>query len=182
MSIEIVINGFGRTLTAPGQIPLEESDARTVIESTGKSRSRRTSTSKRMTKPKVLFIVISSVCLSMSGLRGSEVAPGAGTPTALPLLVDLGAGRCVPCRLMAPILAELEKDYAGQLKVTFIDVLKNRAEGGRFGVLVIPTQIFYDATGRERFRHEGFMAKKDILAKWEELGVELKVPPAEKKS
>ena len=83
---------------------------------------------------------------------------------------------------MAPILAELEKDYAGQLKVTFIDVLKNRAEGGRFGVLVIPTQIFYDATGRERFRHEGFMAKKDILAKWEELGVELKVPPAEKKS
>ena len=77
---------------------------------------------------------------------------------------------------MAPILAELEKDYAGQLKVVFIDVWKNRAEGERYGILVIPTQIFFDATGKERFRHEGFMAKKDILAKWEELGVELKAP------
>ena len=128
--------------------------------------------------------LISCVCLSMSvaNLRAAEVAPGAETQTALPLLIDLGAGKCVPCRLMAPILAELEKDYAGQLEVMFIDVLKNRAEGERYGVLVIPTQIFYDATGKERFRHEGFMAKKDILAKWEELGVELRVPPAEKKS
>jgi thioredoxin 1 len=47
---------------------------------------------------------------------------------------------------------------------------------------MIPTQIFYDATGTERFRHEGFIAKKDILAKWRELGVELKSPAGEKKS
>ena len=132
----------------------------------------------------IRWFLISCVCLSMSvtNLRAAEVAPGAEAQTALPLLIDLGAGKCVPCRLMAPILAELEKDYAGQLKVVFIDVWKNRAEGERYGVLVIPTQIFFDATGKERFRHEGFMGKKDILAKWEELGVELKVPPAEKKS
>jgi thioredoxin 1 len=38
---------------------------------------------------------------------------------------------------------------------------------------VIPTQIFYDAAGRELFRHEGFFGKDDILAKWKELGVSL---------
>jgi thioredoxin 1 len=39
---------------------------------------------------------------------------------------------------------------------------------------VIPTQIFFDAEGKELFRHVGFFAKEDILAKWKELGVELK--------
>jgi thioredoxin 1 len=128
-------------------------------------------------------LLIGAACLSMpvANLRAAEVAPGAETQTALPLLVDLGAGKCIPCKLMAPILAELEKEYAGHLKVVFIDVWKNRAEGERYGVLIIPTQIFFDATGKERFRHEGFMAKKDILAKWEELGVPLNAPPAEKK-
>jgi thioredoxin 1 len=36
---------------------------------------------------------------------------------------------------------------------------------------MIPTQIFFDAEGRELFRHTGFLAKEDILAKWKELGV-----------
>jgi thioredoxin 1 len=38
---------------------------------------------------------------------------------------------------------------------------------------MIPTQIFYDADGNELFRHEGFYAKEDILAKWAELGIDL---------
>lgn len=95
----------------------------------------------------------------------------------LPRLVDLGAEKCIPCKMMAPILAELAKDYAGQLNVVFIDVWKNREEGARYGIQLIPTQIFYDATGKELFRHEGFYAKKDILAKWAELGVKLAPPP-----
>ena len=43
-----------------------------------------------------------------------------------------------------------------------------------YGIEMIPTQIFYDANGKELFRHIGFFAKDDILAKWKELGVELK--------
>lgn len=93
----------------------------------------------------------------------------------LPRLVDLGADKCIPCKLMAPILADLTKDYAGQLDVVFVDVWKQPGEGKAYGIQVIPTQIFYDASGQERFRHEGFMAKKDILAKWKEIGVELRV-------
>ena len=100
----------------------------------------------------------------------------------LPRLVDLGAGKCIPCKQMKPILDELTRDYAAQFETVFIDVWENRKEGTRYGIRIIPTQIFFTADGRERFRHEGFMAKKDILAKWRELGVELQDPaPPEKR-
>jgi thioredoxin 1 len=118
----------------------------------------------------------------VTGLRAAEGAPAAEAKPAFPRLVDLGADKCIPCKMMAPVLAELAKEYAGQLDVVFIDVWKNPGEAPRYRINVIPTQIFFDAAGRELFRHEGFYAKKDILAKWKELGVELKAPPAPKES
>ena len=105
-------------------------------------------------------------------LRAVDAAP------AFPRLVDLGAGKCIPCKQMKPILAELTQEYAGQFEVVFIDVWENRAAGEPYGIRLIPTQIFFAADGKELARHEGFMAKKDILAKWRELGVELKDPVA----
>jgi thioredoxin 1 len=92
----------------------------------------------------------------------------------LPRLVDLGAGKCIPCKMMAPILEELKKEYAGRINVEFIDVWVNPDAGKPYGIEMIPTQIFFDASGKELFRHTGFFAKEDILAKWKELGVELK--------
>jgi len=97
---------------------------------------------------------------------------------ALPRLVDLGAGKCIPCKQMKPVLAELTQEYAGQFEVVFIDVWENKAAGEPYGIRLIPTQIFFAADGKELARHEGFMAKKDILAKWKELGVALKDPVA----
>ncbi|MGQ9650107.1 MAG: thioredoxin family protein [Phycisphaerae bacterium] len=105
----------------------------------------------------------------------------AGTPTGqdtaagkkLPRLVDLGAGKCIPCKQMAPILESLKKEYAGRLEVEFIDVWENPQAGHRYRIRMIPTQIFYDATGKELFRHEGFYGREDILKKWKELGVDL---------
>lgn len=94
-------------------------------------------------------------------------------PAALPMLLDLGADKCVPCKMMAPILDELKKEYDGRLNVVFTDVWKNPDEASKYGIRLIPTQIFFDASGRELFRHEGFISKEDILAKWKELGVNL---------
>ena len=91
--------------------------------------------------------------------------------TALPRLVDLGAGKCIPCKLMAPILEELRKEYKGKFDVIVIDVWKDRSAGSKYRVRVIPTQIFYDAEGTELFRHEGFYSKEDIIGKWKELGI-----------
>ena len=75
--------------------------------------------------------------------------------------------------MMAPVLEELKKEYAGRLIVEFIDIWKNPEQGDAYQVQMIPTQIFFDASGRELFRHEGFFSKADILAKWKELGVDL---------
>ncbi len=92
----------------------------------------------------------------------------------LPKLVDLGADKCIPCKMMAPILDKLKKDFAGKLEVVFIDVWKNADEGSKYKIRVIPTQIFYSPEGKELFRHEGFYSREDILAKWKELGFEFK--------
>jgi thioredoxin 1 len=124
-----------------------------------------------------ITITLAGFLLLTTGLRAADDSAGAEPKAALPRLVDLGAGKCIPCRMMKPILDELTREYAGQFDVVFIDVWENREEGKRYGIRMIPTQIFYDASGTERFRHEGFMAKKDILAKWQELGVSL-TPPA----
>ena len=115
---------------------------------------------------------------------GNALAPVAGSsstgePTqatqgkALPRLVDLGAGKCIPCKMMAPILEDLKKTSVGKLDVQFIDVWENPDAGRPYRINVIPTQIFYDAAGKELFRHEGFFGKEDILAKWREFGVDL---------
>ena len=73
--------------------------------------------------------------------------------TKLPKLIDLGADKCIPCKMMAPILEGLKKDYAGKFDVEFIDIWKNPAAGEQYRIEMIPTQIFYDAEGKERFRH-----------------------------
>ena len=92
---------------------------------------------------------------------------------ALPRLVDLGADKCIPCKMMAPMLEEMKKEYAGTFNVEFIDVWKNPEEAKKYGIKIIPTQIFFDASGKELFRHEGFFSKEDILNKWEKLGINL---------
>jgi len=113
---------------------------------------------------------------SMSAMAGEAWQSGTNAPAKakLPRLVDLGAGKCIPCKKMAPILEKLKKEQARRLEVEFIDVWKEPDAGKPYGIKLIPTQIFYDAAGKELFRHEGFISEEDILAKWKELGVDLK--------
>ncbi|MGA2172983.1 MAG: thioredoxin family protein [Sedimentisphaerales bacterium] len=98
------------------------------------------------------------------------------TTAKLPRLVDLGATKCIPCKMMAPILEGLKKEYKGRLEVVFVDVWENPDEAKKSAIRVIPTQLFYDASGKELYRHEGFFSKEDILGKWKELGVDLSSP------
>ncbi len=95
------------------------------------------------------------------------------TGANLPKLLDLGADKCIPCKMMAPILEGLKKEYPDRMNVEFIDVWKNPDAGKRYGIEMIPTQIFFDANGKELFRHTGFFGREDILAKWKELGVDV---------
>jgi thioredoxin 1 len=86
-------------------------------------------------------------------------------------MVDIGAKKCIPCKMMAPIMEELEKEYKDRAAIIFIDVWENPAAGKQFRIQLIPTQIFYTAEGKEVLRHEGFMEKAAIVAELEKLGV-----------
>ena len=86
-------------------------------------------------------------------------------------MVDLGAKKCIPCKMMAPIIEELVREYQGRAAVLFIDVWENPDAAPKFGVRAIPTQIFYDAQGKEISRHEGFMDKASIVAVFQQQGV-----------
>lgn len=87
-------------------------------------------------------------------------------------LVDLGAGACIPCKMMAPIVEKLEKVYQGKAAVVFLDVWKDQAPARRFGIRAIPTQIFFDKEGKEVYRHVGFMSEEAIVAQLKKMGVE----------
>ena len=100
----------------------------------------------------------------------TEVVPGIPVKNTV-TMVDLGAKTCIPCKLMAPILDELQETYKGRAEVIFIDVWEeaNKDKAQAFKVMGIPTQIFFDKQGREVYRHMGFLDKKSIVAKLEEL-------------
>lgn len=100
-----------------------------------------------------------------------EATPATGK---LPRMLDLGADKCIPCKTMAPILEKLKSDLTGQCEIDFIDVWKNPKEGPKYGIKVIPTQIFFDADGQELFRHQGFFSREDILGVFAKHGITFK--------
>ena len=129
----------------------------------------------------IVILLIATVVVAIVVRRnrsGSEQMPEEFKPEqllgkGLPTLVDLGSDQCQACKMMVPIIEELKTEYTGKLQVNFLDARKYRELSKLYGIKLIPTQIFYDASGKELFRHEGFFAKADILAKWKELGVDL---------
>lgn len=112
------------------------------------------------------------LCLVLpSAVSAEEIPPSIPVP-GMVTMVDIGAKACIPCKMMAPIMEELEKEYKDKAAIVFIDVWENPGAGDSFGITLIPTQIFYDAKGEETFRHEGFLEKAAIIAELSKLGVE----------
>ncbi|HPD31474.1 MAG TPA: thioredoxin family protein [Phycisphaerae bacterium] len=119
----------------------------------------------------VIVVVVVVAFLKGSGPepRGSTV-PETRPSSGLPRLVELGAGKCQACKAMAPIIEQLRKEYAGKIEVESIDVIEDRERARQIDFNLIPSQVFFDADGKELWRHEGFMPKDQIVAKFKELG------------
>lgn len=88
-------------------------------------------------------------------------------------MIDLGAKKCIPCKMMAPIMEKMEKVYKGKAVIAFIDVWEHREPVNRFGIRSIPTQIFFDKNGKEVYRHVGFMSEEKIVRQLANMGVNL---------
>ena len=90
--------------------------------------------------------------------------------TGRPVVADFGRGKCIPCKMMKPILEELMQTYKGKAEIFIFDIDEYSDLTTQYGIQMIPTQIFFDKSGKEVMRHEGFFPKEEIVAKLEELG------------
>jgi thioredoxin 1 len=110
--------------------------------------------------------------LSAAIILAGTADHASGQEKALPTFLDLGSKVCIPCKLMAPILDSLGKEFKGSLNVRFVEVGmggdKTLAE--KHKITSIPTQIFLDPDGKELWRHEGYISRYGILDKWREFG------------
>jgi thioredoxin 1 len=100
-------------------------------------------------------------------------APKAVAAAAKPRLLGLGSMRCQACLEMAKVLDALRSSQGEKLQVDFIDVFEQPEAADRHKISLIPTQILFDSSGKEIFRHTGYFAHDDILAKFRDLGVRL---------
>lgn len=93
-----------------------------------------------------------------AGFEKAEAAPGL-------LMVDFWASWCGPCRMLAPLIETLAERYEGKAVIGKVDVDEEQELAVRFGVMSIPTVIFFK-NGKEIARHVGVMpesAYTDVL-------------------
>ncbi|MDD5362456.1 MAG: thioredoxin family protein [Ignavibacteria bacterium] len=116
----------------------------------------------------VLLLLISVFLLSCKKSETKVNGDSAGNKDSLASknykieFVELGSVNCIPCKKMQPVMKSIETKYKGLVKVTFHDVWKDEAPAKKYGIDLIPTQVFLDANGNELMRHEGFFAEEEI--------------------
>lgn len=124
---------------------------------------------------KTLVTLAAGLCLATSAFAelpsGNQLTIQAALASGKPTIVDFGARSCIPCKKMAPILEQLEKEYRGRANVIFVDVWQDNTIGGRYKVQMIPTQIFFDANGNQVGRHMGFLDRQPIIDTFKKMGV-----------
>jgi len=108
---------------------------------------------------------------------GVSVLPGIGAAadsTVKVTFIELGSDRCVPCRMMRPIVEDVEKKYGDRVRVVYLDVggKNGREYVDAYGLKAIPTQIFLDSEGKEYYRHVGFLPEREIVRVLKLKGVE----------
>jgi len=88
-----------------------------------------------------------------------------------PMIVDFGSNSCIPCRQLRPVLQKVKNDYKGKLEVLIIDIRNNEKLANEYRIQIIPTVVFFDAAGKEIFRHQGFMTEEKIKEQLSKMGV-----------
>ncbi len=79
----------------------------------------------------------------------------------VPVLVDFSAVWCGPCKSLAPIVEELAREYAGQIKIGKLDIDDDRETPMKFDIMAVPTLLFFKG-GQERAKLQGARPKAVI--------------------
>jgi thioredoxin 1 len=100
-----------------------------------------------------------------AGTAGGADAVQQALRLGKPTVVEFGSTSCVSCREMKPLLAQLAREHGERVAVTDLDILKERSYIARYHIRLMPTQVFYDAQGRETSRHLGKITVPEMLAR-----------------
>lgn len=120
-----------------------------------------------------LVALLSAVALSACGgeaatssnLRLIDDARQSGQPT----VVEFGSDSCASCRQMKVVMDAVAQRAQGRGHVLVMDVIKDASLQQPYRIQMIPTQVFFDAQGREMHRHMGPLSEAQVLAR---LGLE----------
>jgi thioredoxin 1 len=115
---------------------------------------------KKLLMTLIISVMLHSVVISQSHRKTQtkiEVKPKV-------TFIELGSVNCIPCKQMQPVMKSVEEKYGTQVKVVFYDVWKEDQKqfATKYGIKLIPTQVFLDENGKEFFRHEGFYPETEI--------------------
>jgi len=111
-----------------------------------------------MKKIKIVLTLVLIICFGINiQAQSKEIKPKV-------TFIELGSVNCIPCKQMQPVMKAIESKYGSQVKVIFYDVWtkEQRQYADKYGIKLIPTQVFLDANGKEFHRHEGFYPEADI--------------------
>ncbi len=122
-----------------------------------------------LTAVAIILMLAGAACAELPSASDATVKKA--LTSGKPAVIDLGARYCYQCKKMAPILESLAGEYGDRASIMFIDVHKDMAAAEKFRIQMIPTQIFFDAKGKEVKRHIGFMDRADIIRELKALGV-----------
>lgn len=128
-----------------------------------------------MNKISLYFLAIVVAIGSLVSDAQTKKAPVAQSKPKV-TFIELGSVNCIPCKKMQPVMKAIEAKYGGEVKVIFYDVWTDahKPYAAKYGIRLIPTQVFLDERGNEFFRHEGFFPEKEIDRILREKGVQSK--------
>jgi thioredoxin 1 len=113
--------------------------------------------------------LLAALLLAGCGKAPRTASAGTQAPRAarrpLVTFIELGSVNCIPCKMMQPVMREIEQRFPRDVEVVFYDVWteRQRQYAAQYNIRVIPTQVFLDAEGQEFFRHEGFFPKEELV-------------------
>ena len=100
---------------------------------------------------------------------GAALAQASAPATGKPALYEFGAGYCASCKEMEKVIAALKTSHGGQVEFRMVYVDKEKPLFEQYKIMLIPTQVFLDASGKEVDRHMGALTKEEVLKKLQEL-------------
>ncbi|MFC1619958.1 thioredoxin family protein [Candidatus Neomarinimicrobiota bacterium] len=120
-----------------------------------------------------IALILNLGCSTKGQDDRAEKSGGETVSKAKITFIELGSVNCIPCKAMQPVMRAIQQRYGHQIEIIFYDVWKPEQKhyAQKYGIRLIPTQVFLDGKGAEIMRHEGFFPMEEMVAFLESQGL-----------